>query len=1072
MVMKSFRGRLASIFAPQQVQANTPKPRQGTVLMTSGDTLLSPTEYRMNVEQHLRSAMGGSVNVSDGLITRAFGVSATAFSCTEYRAETGGSIPLRAIDPTDNLLESSPVDYMLSRSNYLLFESIASVLLFGRCYWRKVKNEYGYPTGLELINATDVTEYLDEFDRVEHYEVNIGRGNFETLYPRDVVYMEAFDPDPDGNGVSKFEVAWRALNIELAISIHAAAFFVNGARIDGFLSFDDELTDDQYAKAREDWKSFQGAARAHKTAVMPGGAKWNPVSTDPKDLAMTELKDDDRKDICTIFNVHPALIGLADVADQLSANSTFNAVEVQHIRSVEIPFIRRVILKALNEQWTWVDFDREQYYTLDIDESRVPALNEANLVKAQTAVDLTAQTAVLDYNEARKLVGYDERPDYFKRSPAEMLTALEGNVISINEGRALLGLNPVPWGQALLIDGAPVPLGDVAGYWKAKLGIPDMGASGGLMLPPSDPNAPPTNAPPGPPTPPVLSAGYSFIPPSNGLPGVWMPNTPPEPGFEPLTSPHLILSSPPRASNRAAEPLSFRLMFSHNQHVRYCVRTLSSWASDHDINVQAWTPESEWSIELLRSAQWNPADLSRVLRTVDYANTRKVDLVSDGYIQDGLNVYLRLGGDLGALQAAVEHDLETAGMSADPVFPLAVRLCVLSSAEAVPLPTPLNYPLVGAFLAVQSGTRIHHTWAFRAASTGQTQELAAWEKALRRRGMDYEFNPETLSPETAAFIRWALWEKHDLTAVFQAARSHVTGHSPRDLWSQWDATRSIQSTRLDFEGQIEDLIADARGGRIDRREFSNRMRNIIRGYGELAYLNGLQDGGVQMELDELDPAERNEIKALISSQNQFVSKFGDTLFNGAGLTDAQAGQKPSMWFNMSVMPIYNAGLVSADKNGLREWVLGNTEHCTDCKRLSGQKRRLSFWTDHIMPQDQRLECKGFNCQCKLVPARGSASRGRLPFAVRMVVISEDGKRKAVPLVDIEPDSYYESRGFAGMESGVILVENESVRFVRWAEYDLEPGDHVHIPEGSDFDAAVEIIEQSAQESEHHEHDMG
>lgn len=1072
-MFNQIRARVSSLIAPRPALAQPKKG--GSILLTSGDSLLTPTQYRMDVERHLRSAMGVSVNVSDGLITRAFGVSATAFSCTEYRAETGGSIPLRAVDPDRTLLESSPIDYMLSRSNYLLFESIASVLLFGRCYWRKVKNEFGYPTGLELIAATDVTEYLDNFDRVERYEVNIGGGNHETLYPKDVVYMEAFDPDPDGNGVSKFEVAWRALNIELAISIHAAAFFINGARIDGFLSFDDELTDDQYAKAREDWKSFQGAARAHKTAVMPGGAKWNPVSTDPKDLAMVELKEDERKDICTTFNVHPALIGLGDVADQLSANSTYAAVEVSHIRSVEIPFIRRIVLKALNEQWAWVDFDRGDYYTLDIDEARVPALTEANLVKAQTAVDLTTSTAVLDYNEARQLVGYDERGDYFKRPPAEALTVLEKAGITVNEFRALMGMNPAPWGNALLIDGAPVPLSDIAGYWKAKLGIPDMGA-GGQMLPPDSPGAGQPPSQPTPPNPPTLSGGGFYVEPSQGLPGVWIPAPPEGQGFEPLTSPHLMLSrlnAPPRrAPAPTPDPLSFRLMFSHNQYVRQAMRTLSAWLSDQQIETVGWTPESEWAVELLRAERWNPAALSSLLRMVDYTNTRKVDLSTEGYLQQGVNVYLTLSGDLGALQTAIETDLDGAGLDVTPAAPLAVRLCVLSSAEPIPLPTPLNYPLVGAFLAVQSGTRTHHTWAFRTASTAQTQELAAWEKTLSRRGAGYEFIPETLSPETVAFIRWALWEKHEARSIFQAARSHVTGHAPRDLWLAWDATRSIQSTRLDFEGQIEDLIADARASRIDRREFSNRMRNIIRGYGELAYLNGLQDGGVQMELDELDPAERNEIKALISAQSQFVSKFGDTLFNGAGITDAQAGQKPSMWFNMSVMPIYNAGLVSADKNGLREWVMGNTEHCTDCKRLSGQKRRLSFWKDHIMPQDHRLECGGYNCQCRLVPARGTASRGRLPFAVRMIVIDSEGKRKAVPLVDIEPDSYYESRGFGGMESGVILVDSVSVRFVKWAEYDLEPGDHVHIPAGSDLQAAIDILESTAQETQDHEHDMG
>src|SRR5690606_4589650 len=118
-----------------------------------------------------------------------------------------------------------------------------------------------------------------------------------TVRPQDVIYKQVFDPRPFGNGLSKFEAAWLALNIEQSVSTYAAAFFVNGAQPDGFLTFTDPLSDDEYDEARREWqKNHKGAKNGHRTAVMPGGATWTATSSVPKDLAMIELKRAERED--------------------------------------------------------------------------------------------------------------------------------------------------------------------------------------------------------------------------------------------------------------------------------------------------------------------------------------------------------------------------------------------------------------------------------------------------------------------------------------------------------------------------------------------------------------------------------------------------------------------------------------------------------------------------------------------------------------------------------------------------------------------------------------------------------
>jgi len=71
-------------------------------------------------------------------------------------------------------------------------------------------------------------------------------------------------------------------------------------------------------------------------------------------------------------------------------------------------------------------------------------------------------------------------------------------------------------------------------------------------------------------------------------------------------------------------------------------------------------------------------------------------------------------------------------------------------------------------------------------------------------------------------------------------------------------------------------------------------------------------------------------------------------------------------------------IVCADKKMV--WYLGRTEkHCTDCLTYEGRVYRASTWrAAGAMPQSRRLECGGWNCDCRLVPTDASALPGRPP----------------------------------------------------------------------------------------------
>jgi Phage-related protein len=435
--------------------------RHSRILFTSGENLIPLETYRGAFERSLERALANTPDLADEVLARAFAASVTANACTEYRATTTAGIPLKVVDPAGNDLKDTPLAHFLATSANLLGDITRSALTYGRFYVRKVQNAAGYPTGLKYLNPLLIEERDDGRGRLDHYQLRREDGSLERLSPNEVIYQQVFDPRPFGNGLSKFEAAWLALNIEQSVSTYAAAFFVNGAQPDGFLSYEDDLTPDEYEEAKEEWrKNHKGVRNGHKTAVMPGKWTWTPTTTAPKDLAMVELKDAEREDICAVFEVDPILVGLKGAADPLSANSTYSVAEVAHLRRVTLPFLRTFVLNALNTQWALTDFDPRDIYTLAIDESAIAALAEAQFAKASVAQNL-ATSGIFDYAEARDLLGYGERDKgYLLRPASEPLAMWQAGTLSLNAlhtlvfGEQYLGTN----GDVVLIGGQLYPV--------------------------------------------------------------------------------------------------------------------------------------------------------------------------------------------------------------------------------------------------------------------------------------------------------------------------------------------------------------------------------------------------------------------------------------------------------------------------------------------------------------------------------------------------------------------------------------------------------------------------------------
>lgn len=174
--------------------------------------------------------------------------------------------------------------------------------------------------------------------------------------------------------------------------------------------------------------------------------------------------------------------------------------------------------------------------------------------------------------------------------------------------------------------------------------------------------------------------------------------------------------------------------------------------------------------------------------------------------------------------------------------------------------------------------------------------------------------------------------------------------------------KEIQSTRLDFEDSFETLMEQR--AVISTRSMAARVRGLIKQYGYLAFQDGLTDGGVKDGV--LDEDDQAEYVGMLTAQNAYVSDFAQV---AADLSDALASGKPAMWYTKSIAPFYELGRLSADKNGMYEFMGDDGEKgCNTCKRLQGQRHRMKDWTKKkLRPgvDTDNFDCRGFKCRHQL-----------------------------------------------------------------------------------------------------------
>lgn len=250
------------------------------------------------------------------------------------------------------------------------------------------------------------------------------------------------------------------------------------------------------------------------------------------------------------------------------------------------------------------------------------------------------------------------------------------------------------------------------------------------------------------------------------------------------------------------------------------------------------------------------------------------------------------------------------------------------------------------------------------------KELRSWQKFVGNgNATKREFHTFMICDDIAEPLNAIIegGEASAIKAAFKIAETQI-------------AIKTSDKIRRDFEKAIKALISDAQSGKATREQFKNRLTAIVQNVSELAFLGGLTDGGVIVnEIDEITTEEAAIFKSILSKQLAFVQSLTKLVFD-KGLSSAQVALKPRQWYAKTVLPIYDAALVSAARNQMVE-IIGPIDEnsCESCKALVGQRhRRKAIMRAGLMPPyGSRIICSdGGLCKHRVISVN-SRARGHL-----------------------------------------------------------------------------------------------
>lgn len=343
---------------------------------------------------------------------------AVVYKCVNEIANGAATVKFNVFDE-EIKLDNHPLINLLQRPNPLqagneFFQSLyAYLLLSGNSYVLRTGVDNQPPKELHLLRPDRIKIEPSNTTIPKSYQYELG-GEVVAKYPvdsetgaSDIKHFKMWNPTDDYYGLSPIRAASVDIDQHNYAAKHNVNLLMNGARPSGAIVFrprdeagmNVQLTESQRQQLISDLElRFQGTNNSGRAMLLEGDFDWKEMGLSPKDMDFLQLKNMSARDIAMCFGVPSQLVGIPD-------SQTYSNVQEARLSLYEetiIPLIRRVE-SDLNEYLAPYYGERLR---IEYDIDSIPAMAERRR-KIYENVTVAVREGIISRNEARDRLGLE-----------------------------------------------------------------------------------------------------------------------------------------------------------------------------------------------------------------------------------------------------------------------------------------------------------------------------------------------------------------------------------------------------------------------------------------------------------------------------------------------------------------------------------------------------------------------------------------------------------------------------------------------------------------------------------------
>ena len=291
----------------------------------------------------------------------------------------------------------------LRQSRFMFMKCLIwDMIIHGNGYAYIVRDKDNKPKDLIYLPSTSVALTGTPQNDDLCYLVTGYKGVPNKVEPKDMIHL--FKNTKDGyNGISVLTYAIETLKTAGYAEKSASDYFGSGCSIKGILKFASYRDDEQKESARSSWNQVHGSGGSG-LAIMDADCDFIPVTQSANESQLLDTRQFNVTEIARFFNISPVLL-------QDLSHSSYNTIEAANLEFVQHTLMPYIML--IEEE-----FNRKLMFTNDI------------------YIDIDEN--VLLKGDKTTMAGY-------------IRTLKDGGVITTNEARDMIDMNPIEGGDEVII---------------------------------------------------------------------------------------------------------------------------------------------------------------------------------------------------------------------------------------------------------------------------------------------------------------------------------------------------------------------------------------------------------------------------------------------------------------------------------------------------------------------------------------------------------------------------------------------------------------------------------------------